>query len=125
MDLKDVLHLVETTETPQIRAGSTHHFNDIWMVVADSRIFCRQYSFGEHSWYDLFLKDPQGAIRCGEVVIPIEAHVPADLDAIGSMVNAAYLEKYAKRFTSYPEIAKEMTGPRFMARTMELRPVLG
>ena len=125
MKMQDVLDLVDRTEMPRIRAGETHRFNDIWIVVVEDRLFCRQYSFAEKSWYHAFQKDPRGAIKCGETVTPVRGVVPDDLDEINPRINQAYLEKYAQRFPTYPHYAREMTGPRFMASTLELVPEVG
>jgi len=117
----DVLQLAHDTELPQIRAGHSHAFNDIWIVVADGRLFCRQYDLSEHSWYTSFLDDPAGAVQFGETIVEVRGVVPADLNEINAAVNQAYLDKYDGN-TDYPTIAREMTGQRFMARTMELVP---
>jgi hypothetical protein len=123
VSLSDVLRLAQATELPQIRAGNTHAFNDIWIVVAQRRLFCRQYDFLERSWYTAFLNDPAGAVKFGERVVEVRGVVPADLDAINPDVNQAYIDKYDGN-ADYPTIAREMTGARFMARTMELVPVV-
>ena len=123
MTKNEILKLADNTETPQIRAGETHRFNDIWIVVTDGRLFCRQYSHGKKSWYHAFLSNPKGAIKCGNTVVEIKGVVPDDLDSINSSVNAAYIEKYEKRLNHYPDIAHLMTGERFMKTTMELIPV--
>lgn len=123
ISLSDVLRLAKATELPQIRAGNTHAFNDIWIVVAQGRLFCRQYDFSERSWYTAFLNDPAGAVKFGETVVEVRGVVPADLDAINPAVNQAYIDKYDGN-ADYPTIAREMTGSRFMARTMELVPML-
>jgi len=122
MTSQEIAKLVDDTVTPQIRAGKHHAFNDIWMVVVNDRIFCRQYSFSEKSWYTAFLDDPNGAIKCDDTIIPIEGRIPSDLDALQSQINAAYVEKYDKRFNHYPDIAHKMTGKLYMDRTMELIP---
>ena len=122
MTKRDILELVDETEMPQIRAGETHRFNDIWIVMVEGRLFCRQYDFAERSWYQAFRRDPRGAIKCGDKVIRVRGVVPDDLDDLNPRINEAYLEKYAKRFTTYPRYAREMTGPRFMQRTLELVP---
>ena len=117
----DVLQLAQETDLPQIRAGSSHAFNDIWIVVAEGRLFCRQYDFSERSWYTAFLDDPAGAAKFGETVVEVRGVVPEDLDAINPAINQAYLDKYDEH-ADYPTIAREMTGARFMQRTMELVP---
>ena len=122
MKKEEVLWLANETEMPQIRAGETHRFNDIWIVVAEGRLFCRQYAFGERSWYHAFQENPDGTIKCGDAVIEVKGVIPDDLDEINPKVNEAYLEKYTK--SRYPEIARQMTGPRYMERTMELIPIV-
>ncbi|WP_010518581.1 DUF2255 family protein [Croceivirga radicis] len=124
MTKSEIIKLVNNTQTPQIKAGEMHRFNDIWMVIVDNRIFCRQYAFGERSWYTTFLEDSKGYIKCGDQIIKVKGIVPEDLDAINAQVNEAYIEKYETRLNHYPQIAHKMTGERFMERTMELIPVL-
>ena len=120
MTKKEISDLVYNTETPQIKAGETHRFNDIWIVVVDGRLFCRQYSFGTKSWYHAFLEDSNGYIKCRNTITKIEALIPNDLEEINPKVNEAYLDKYANKFTTYPDIAQKMTGIRYMEKTMEL-----
>lgn len=117
----DVLRLAQATDLPQIRAGKSHAFNDIWIVVAQGRLFCRQYDFSERSWYTAFLDQPAGAVKFGETVVEVRGVVPDDLDEVNPAVNQAYIDKYDAN-ADYPTIAREMTGERFMARTMELVP---
>lgn len=123
--LDEIIELVNNTELPQIRAGDTHRFIDIWIVIVGGRFFLRQYYFNEQSWYAAFLQDPHGAIKCGETIIPVVGQVPPDLEQINPAINEAYLEKYAGRFPDYAHVAQKMTGPPYMARTMELVPQLG
>ncbi|PWJ44440.1 DUF2255 family protein [Sediminitomix flava] len=124
MTKNEILNLVHETKTPQIKAGEIHRFNDIWLVVAYNRIFCRQYAFAERSWYTSFQNDPKGHIKCGQIEIRVKGIIPDDLEALGEEINRAYIEKYDTRLNHYPEIAHKMTGKRFMERTMELVPVL-
>ncbi len=119
---RDIIDLVLATEMLQLRAGTEHRWIDMWVVVADDRLFCRQWGFSERSWYQAFQAAPDGALRCGETILPVEGVIPPDLDEIGERVNAAYLEQYGTG--ERPDIARQMTGPRFMARTMELIPVV-
>lgn len=118
MNKEQVLKLVKETEYQKIRAGETHRFIDTSIVVAEDRLFVRQYSFRKRSWYTAFLDDPNGAIKCGDTVIKVQGVVPTDLDEINPKINEAYLEKYG-------HAAQMMTGARHMASTMELIPVPG
>lgn len=120
MNDNKILELINQTTTPQIKAGEVHRFNDIWLVVADNRVFCRQYSFGTNSWYTAFLEDENGYVKCGETIIKVKGIIPGDLNKIGEKINEAYIEKYAIRLKHYPDIAYKMTGKRYMDSTMEL-----
>lgn len=93
MSIKEIAKLINSRWVHQIRAGKTHRFVDISIVEADGRFFVRQYKFGKRSWYHAFLDNPDGEIRIGETVIPIDGVVPADLDAINPRVNKAYFKK--------------------------------
>lgn len=121
MTKEEILKLVHEIETPEIRAGETHRFKNIWIVVTERRMFCRQYYFSENSWYTTFLKDPGGYIKCDDTIIKVKGVIPKDLDEINPKVNDAYIEKYTK--SPFPGIARKITGPNYMERTMELIPV--
>ncbi|MEM7297046.1 MAG: hypothetical protein AAF391_02140, partial [Bacteroidota bacterium] len=69
MTLQEILELVDSHQYHQIRAGEEHRFIDISIVVAERRMFCRQYSFSNRSWYHTFQDAPNGAIKCGQTVI--------------------------------------------------------
>lgn len=120
MTKEEIIQQIHETKTCQIKAGETHRFNDIWLVVAEGRIFCRQYSFSERSWRTEFLKNPDGYIKCGELICKVKAIIPEDLETINPKVNEAYIEKYVERLNYYPQIAREATGEKFQKSTMEL-----
>ncbi len=115
---------INQTKVCQIKAGETHRFNDIWLVVVEGRIFCRQYSFREKSWRTAFLENPEGYIKCNDTIVKVKAQIPADLEVINPKVNDAYIEKYVERLNYYPEIAQEATGEKFQKSTIELMLVL-
>lgn len=117
MTKEEILKLVNSREYHKLRAGETHRFIDISIVVAEGRLFVRQYSFSKRSWYHAFQEDPNGAIKCGNVVIKIKGVIPADLETINPKVNEAYLEKYGNR-------ASMTLGTQYMASTLELIPVI-
>lgn len=93
MKIKELSKLIQSKWVQQIRAGKTHRFVDISIVEASGRFFVRQYKFGKRSWYDAFLKNPDGEIKVGDTVIPIIGIVPEDLDIINPKVNKAYCKK--------------------------------
>lgn len=113
---QDVIDLVESVHYHKIRAGETHRFIDISIVVAEGRLFCRQYFFSKQSWYHAFQEDPNGTIKCGDKVIKVHGVIPEDLNTINEKVNQAYLDKYGKA-------ANKIVQEEHMDRTMELIPI--
>lgn len=114
---KEKIDLVHKTNLPKIRVGD-HRFINIWIVVVENRMFCRQYEFSSESWYHAFLKNETGAIKCGSLEFEVRGQIPEDLDEINIKINRAYIEKYGEG--EYPDTAIEMTEPPYMKKTMEL-----
>jgi hypothetical protein len=115
----EMARLVDQTIHHQIRAGRTHRFIDILFVTVDDRVFCRRYTYGERSWRDVFLSDPDGQLSLDGAVVDIEGRVPDDLDAINTLVNAAYrarLDRIGARWMVDGAVEE-----RAMASTMEMR----
>lgn len=79
----------------EIKAGNEREtFLEIWMVIVGDRIFARSWGFAERSWYNTFLKDNSGQIKCGNEIFDIKAQIPNDLNEIEQQINEAYLAKY-------------------------------
>ncbi len=93
MNINELAKLINSKWVHQIRSGKAQRFIDILIVETDGRFFVRQYKFGESSWYDAFLKNPNGEIKINETIIPIDGVVPKDLDVINPKVNKAYFKK--------------------------------
>lgn len=92
-------------------------FLDIWMVVVNNRVFARSWGFAEKSWYNTFLSDSKGQIKCGGDVYNINGIIPADLDEITEQINNAYIKKY-----NNPNNAKYVYGiirKQHVEKTME------
>lgn len=69
------------------------------------------------SWYNTFLKDNLGEIKCRETIYKIEAKIPSDLADIENKINQAYLEKYDSGDNSF--YAKGITEKEHAEKTME------
>lgn len=93
MDIKELSKLINSKWVHQIRVGKKHRFVDISIVETGGRFFVRQYKFGKRSWYDAFLKNPDGAIKIKDTIIPIDGAVPEDFYEVNPKVNKAYLKK--------------------------------
>ncbi len=94
MTIQELSKLINSSKVHQIRAGEKHRFVDISIVETDGRFFVRQYKFAKRSWYDAFLENPEGAIKCGDQIIPIQGVAPNDLSQITPRVTKAFWKKY-------------------------------
>ncbi|OXA80767.1 hypothetical protein SAMN05444397_103331 [Flavobacterium aquidurense] len=89
------INYIETHNLIGIKAGLNREtFLDIWMIVVNDRIFARSWGLAEKSWYNSFLQDSKGQIKCGENIFNIKAIVPIDKNNLTSAINNAYLTKY-------------------------------
>ncbi|MBL7932331.1 MAG: DUF2255 family protein [Bacteroidia bacterium] len=64
------------------------------MVVVNNRIFARSWGLAERSWYNSFLNDPNGEIKCGDNIYRIRAFIPPDIENLNEAISQAYLQKY-------------------------------
>lgn len=95
MNKEKALQYINSNNLIEIKAGNDREtFLEIWMVTVNDRIFARSWGFAERSWYNTFLKDNSGQIKCGEEVFNIKAQIPNDLNELEEQINQAYLNKY-------------------------------
>ncbi|MCT2563750.1 DUF2255 family protein [Chryseobacterium herbae] len=95
MNKDKALHYINSHNLTEIKAGNHRTtFLEIWMVTVNDRIFARSWGLAEKSWYNTFLKDPEGQIRCGDEIFNIKALVPDNLKELTPDINTAYLTKY-------------------------------
>ena len=119
MSRQQALNWIDNNTLTGIRAGTDRErFLDIWMVSVDGRIFARSWGLSERSWYTAFHQDPIGAIRCGEQVFAVRAHIPEDLEALTPRINQAYLDKYTSEHNR--PYAEGIVRKEHAAHTMEL-----
>lgn len=118
MTIQEIAKEVNKRKVHQIRCGD-HRFIDITIVETEGRFFVRQYKFGRRSWYHAFLENPDGAMKLGDQIIPIEGVVPKDLESINPQVNKAYFKKLN---ILYPLMRLTYSRPKHEASTLELIP---
>lgn len=104
----------------RIRAGRTHRFIGIWMVVVEGRLFVRSWSVTPGGWYRTLLKDRRGFIRLGARTVPVIA-VPTRDARLRDAIDRAYLRKYSSPGSL--KYARDLARPRSRATTTELRPL--
>ena len=118
MKNKNALEYIDSHNLIGIKAGKEREsFLEIWMVTVENRIFARSWGFAERSWYNTFLKDNLGEIKCGETIYKIEAKIPSDLADIENKINQAYLKKYDSGDNAF--YAKGITKKEHVEKTME------
>jgi len=117
---KAALYYINTHNLTGIKAGKEREtFLEIWMVVVNERIFARSWGLAEKSWYNTFLKEPEGQIRCGDEIFNIKAAVPDDITDLTSKINEAYLTKY--NTDSNIEYSRGIIREQHISRTMEFK----
>ena len=117
-----VLDYVKNNNLTGVRAGKAReNFLEIWMVTVQGRIFARSWGFSERSWYHIFLSGEEGAIKCGETIVPVKGIVPEDLEAITPEINQAYLAQYDTGGDN-SFYAKGIIEPEHIKYTMEFVP---
>lgn len=114
-------NIIGRSKIQQIRAGNKHRFVDTSIVEADGRFFVRQYKFGKRSWYDAFLENPDGAIKFGDQIIPIQGVVPDDLNEITPAVTKAFWKKF---HILYAMMRLGFDTKQHEASTLELIPLI-
>lgn len=118
MNKEKALHYINHHNLIEIKAGEERTtFLEIWMVTVNDRIFARSWGLAEKSWYNTFLQDPKGQIKCGEEVFHIKALIPDDLRDLTSDINTAYLTKY--NTGSNLKYSKGIIQQKHVEKTME------
>ncbi|OXA78961.1 hypothetical protein SAMN05444397_1082 [Flavobacterium aquidurense] len=114
----EIIEYIKTHNLIGLKAGEFRTtFLEIWMVVVNDRIFARSWGFAEKSWYNTFLSDSNGQLKCGETVFNIKAVIPDDLIKISEQINNAYLEKYDSGSNS--KYAHGIIKQKHIEKTME------
>ena len=121
MDKEKLSKLINSRKVHQIRAGEKHRFIDISIVEVCGRFFVRRYKFEKRNWYDAFLQNPDGAIKCGDQIIPVKGVVPLDQEQLKSSVTRAFCKKYPIIYA----IMRMSFDPKHEASTLELIPTTG
>jgi hypothetical protein len=115
------IEFISTNNLTGLKAGNERDtFLNIWMVVVNNRIFARSWGLAERGWYNTFLQNPEGSIKCGEKIIQIKAIVPGDIKELTESINKAYLDKYDFGENSF--YANGIIKPQHIERTMEFIP---
>jgi hypothetical protein len=113
------LAAIAATKYLYLRAGEAHRFVAVWAVVVDGRALVRSWNDAPGGWYQAFRREKRGAIRLGDLEVPVRA-APARGARLHAAMERAYAEKYTTR-ANEPYVRGFATEGR-RATTLELLP---
>ena len=102
-----------------VRAGASHRFTGVWVVVLEGRVFVRSWNDKPTGWFRAFRQEPDGTVQLGDREIRVRGVIPRG-DRIRHAVTTAYGEKYNTKASQ-----KWVTGFAAASRlltTLELMP---
>lgn len=110
---------IDATRYLYVRAGDSHRFIAIWVVVVEDRVLVRSWNDRAGGWQRAFLREKRGAIRLGERELRVRA-VPVRSARVIAAADRAYAMKYTTR-ANQPYV-RGFAIARRRATTLELRP---
>jgi hypothetical protein len=113
------LTAIDATKYLYLRAGDTHRFTPVWVVVVGGRVLVRSWNDKPDGWYRAFLRERSGAIRLDEREVAVRA-VPVRGLRRNVGAERAYAEKYTTK-ANQAYVRGFATGSR-RAHTLELLP---
>lgn len=87
---------LDATKYVKIRAGTTHRFVHVWIVVVDGRVFARSWNNKPDGWYAAFLAEGKGALEIDGKSVPVHAR-RVTMDSVLDAVTKAYGAKYTTK----------------------------
>lgn len=117
---EDLVKKVKGDRVHQIRVGKTHRFIDITIVSIENRFFVRRYKFGNKSWYEAFIDNPEGQMKIGDTIVDVQGRIPKDLEKVNPLVNKAYRNLLG---FIYPLMILTFNTKRHENSTLELIPI--
>ena len=114
-----VLTAIAKTKYFYLRAGKSHKFIAVWVVVIGERVLVRSWNDKQGGWYRAFLKDKTGHIRLGTRELPVRARRVRGERLLDAM-DAAYAAKYET--PANLKYVKGFATSRRRATTLELTP---
>ena len=102
-----------------LRAGTTHRFTGVWVVVVQQRVFVRSWNDKPTGWRQAFVAEPRGTLQLGDREIRVRAK-PVRSESLLAAIDHAYREKYTSQANR--KWVRGFRVPRRRNTTMELVP---
>jgi len=114
-----LLDAIDASKILGIRAGKTHRFIGVWVVVVERRVFVRSWDVTPDGWFHAFVEEPHGAIQIGKRTLRVRA-VRTRSERLKDAVDAAYAAKYTT--PGAQTYVRGFRAPRRRNATVELVP---
>lgn len=114
-----VVDAIDAAKILGVRAGTTHGYTAVWVVVVEGRVFVRSWSDQPTGWYRAFLAQPAGSIQFGERERKVRGR-PTRSEHLRRAVSRAYAAKYATKGSQ--KWVRGFARPSRAAHTLELGP---
>ena len=92
----DVIAAFDRARILGVRAGATHRFTGVWVVVVEGRPFVRSWNDKPTGWFRAFRREPGGAVQLGDRELPVRTAIVRNA-RIRDAVTAAYAAKYTTK----------------------------
>jgi hypothetical protein len=102
-----------------VRAGETHRYTRVWVIVVEGRVFVRSWSDKPGGWYRAFRTERSGTIQVEGREIPVRA-VQTRAARLRDAVSAAFGEKYPTKASE--KWVRGFAEPERARHTLELVP---
>lgn len=89
----DLVEALDAAKILGVRAGATHRWTGVWVVVEEGRAFVRSWNDAPTGWFRAFLAEPEGAIRVGDREVPVRGDRVRSA-RLRNAVTAALARKY-------------------------------
>ena len=100
-------------------AKSPAHRTTIWIVATEDGVYIRSFKGKRGRWYQEALANRNVTVSAGRRKVAARVQVPRNHSVI-SGVNAAYIEKYGKR---WPDSARDVVRRARLNTTLRLEPL--
>jgi hypothetical protein len=102
-----------------VRAGASHRYIGVWVVVSEGRVFVRSWNDKPTGWYRAFLAEPDGSIELGGRELAVRARRTRS-ERLRRAVSDAYAAKYPTKGSE--KWVRGFATPDRESMTLELLP---
>jgi hypothetical protein len=114
-----VVEALDEAKMIGVRAGETHKYTGVWVVIVEGRVFVRSWNDKPTGWYRAFLAEPVGSLKVGEAERRVLGR-PARSERLRDAVSRAYALKYPTKGSL--KWVRGFARPTRAAHTMEFVP---